>query len=295
MARAARVLAQAKINLTLRILARETSGYHAIETVFARLALGDDVIVRVRDDDVRSVACSVDVGPADRNLAWRAAAAFADHVGWPRGFAIEIEKRIPVGGGLGGGSADAGAVLRALTVLAPRAPAASALLAIAAQLGSDVPFCASEAPLALAWGHGERMLALPPLPARETALVCPGFAVSTPDAYAWLDDSRAAAGAVRDAGASLVTLGELSRWESIASRSVNDFESVVGARHPQVPTTLAALREAGASPARLSGSGAVMFGVFATPGGAADVARRVDGRVVVTASASRVSPIEVLD
>src|SRR5207253_289491 len=82
----------------------------------------------------------VDTGPTERNLAWRAALAYADATGWPNGFAIEIEKRLPVGGGLGGGSADAGAVLRCLNALAPSPLGVSALLSIAAPLGADVPF-----------------------------------------------------------------------------------------------------------------------------------------------------------
>ena len=117
--RTARTLAQAKINLFLRVLAREASGYHQLETLFQRLDLGDDVRVRIgvrgRAVDTRGA----DVGPTEGNLAWRAGVAYADAAGWPDGFAIEIDKRIPVGGGLGGGSADAGAVLRCLDRLNP--------------------------------------------------------------------------------------------------------------------------------------------------------------------------------
>jgi 4-diphosphocytidyl-2-C-methyl-D-erythritol kinase len=121
--RVARVAAQAKVNLRLRILAREASGYHQIETLFLRLALADDVVVRATSG-ARSLdaAGSVDarqLGPVERNLAWRAASAYSEVTGWPAGFAIELTKHIPVGGGLGGGSANAGAVLRALDARAP--------------------------------------------------------------------------------------------------------------------------------------------------------------------------------
>src|SRR5262245_16387174 len=120
----ARTVAQAKVNLFLRVLAREASGYHQLETLFCRLELGDDVVVRVGVDG-RSLDCVGEaippegLGPTERNLAWRAAVAYADATGWPNDWAIEIAKRIPVGGGLGGGSADAGAVLRCLNRLAP--------------------------------------------------------------------------------------------------------------------------------------------------------------------------------
>ena len=120
----ARTVAQAKLNLFLHVLAREASGYHQLETLFCRLELGDDVTVRT-DVRGRSLDCTGDVipagglGPTERNLAWRAAARFAEQAGWPNDWAIEITKRIPVGGGLGGGSADAGAVLRCLNAVAP--------------------------------------------------------------------------------------------------------------------------------------------------------------------------------
>ena len=155
-ARAARVAAQAKINLGLRVLARETSGYHGIETVFQRLALADDVRVRITDGPRTLDTRGADVGPTEKNLAWRAALAMHAATGWPAGFAITIEKRIPVGAGLGGGSADAGAVLRALNALAPHPVSELELMRIAAPLGADVPFLTGTASLAMAWGRGER-------------------------------------------------------------------------------------------------------------------------------------------
>ena len=135
-AREATVAAQAKLNLFLRVLAREDSGYHQIETLFCRIALADEVTVRVLPSG-RSVEShgqwvpAGGLGPPDKNLAWRAAAAYAEVTGFPAGFHISIEKRIPVGAGLGGGSADAGAVLRALNALNPRPLPSADLLPIA--------------------------------------------------------------------------------------------------------------------------------------------------------------------
>ncbi|MGH7624770.1 MAG: 4-(cytidine 5'-diphospho)-2-C-methyl-D-erythritol kinase, partial [Gemmatimonadaceae bacterium] len=134
--RVARVAAHAKLNLFLRVLSREQDGYHGIETLFARIALADDVTVHVDTHD-RTIDCGIaNVGPAARNLAFRAAEAFRAAMGWPDGFHIEIAKRIPTGGGLGGGSADAGAVLRALAALAPEPVPNDTLLSMAMALGS---------------------------------------------------------------------------------------------------------------------------------------------------------------
>ena len=230
--REATVRAQAKINLYLRVLAREDGGHHQIETLFQRLALGDVVRVRVGPGvDGRTLDCRGPalppggLGPVEQNLAWRAAVAYADATGWPDTFAIAVDKEVPVGGGLGGGSADAGAVLRCLNALAPAPLPAGDLLALAAPLGADVPFLAGEASLALAWGRGERMLALPPLPERRVHLACFAEGVHTGQAYAALAEWR------RETGTRprpvLWTPGRLTRWDDVALVAANDFEHVV--------------------------------------------------------------------
>lgn len=304
-ARVARVTAHAKVNLILRVLAREASGFHALETLFARLALGDSVTVRITDAG-RSLDCDTEIpGPPEHNLAYRAAQAFADSAGWPSGFAIEIEKRIPIGAGLGGGSADAGAVFRALAALSPRQVGEAQLLTIAATLGSDVPFLTTAAPLALAWGRGERMLALPALPEREVALIHPAFSISTAAAYSWLAASRTAATATSSNHSTtepaatghpppvpqLLSLADLATWPSVASLATNDFGPVVSAHHPEIPTALYALRAAGASIALMSGSGSTVFGIFDSP--PTTLSPRGGARVVHTRTLTSVSPVEI--
>ena len=251
------MLAPAKINLYLRILAREASGYHQIETIFLRLALADEVVVRTGVAG-RSLDCrAIDVGPMEHNLAWRAAMALRD-AGGPDTFAIEIDKRIPVGAGLGGGSADAAAVLRALNALSGNPLPDEKLLGLAAGLGADVPFLTSDAAMALAWGRGERMLALDPPPSLPVVLLVPSFPISTSDAYAWLDThGKSPAPAPR-----LRRPEEFVGWPALASLAHNDFESVVSARHPEVSELVRELRRLGASPAMMSGSGSTVFGVF---------------------------------
>src|SRR3954469_1890577 len=118
--RGGRTLAQAKINLSLRVLAREADGFHSIETVFLRIDLGDEVRVHIREL-TRSLRCGGMRGePEEKNLAYRAASLYAAGAAWPHGVEIVIKKRSPSGGGLGGGSADAAAVIRILNALAEK-------------------------------------------------------------------------------------------------------------------------------------------------------------------------------
>jgi 4-diphosphocytidyl-2-C-methyl-D-erythritol kinase len=298
-ANAVRVPAQAKVNLRLRILARETSGYHQLETLFLRLVLADDLLVRAtsgaRSLDVDGEIDPRLLGAPERNLAWRAADAYAAATGWPAGFAIELTKRIPVGGGLGGGSADAGAVLRALEAMSPAPIGEPALLAIAARLGADVAFLASSSAFALAWGRGERLLGLGAPEERELLLVLPPFAVNTGEAYGWLAAARDAGGAEGDASGALDarTLGD---WTTIARLAINDFEPVVAARHPMIERVLTRLRELGCAPAMMSGSGSSLFGVL--PRSASVDVPRFDGelggpapRVLRTRTAVTVAPV----
>lgn len=289
-ATAASVEAQAKVNLRLCVLAREASGYHQLESLFLRIELADTVRVAT-DTTRRELRCPGLDLPPEQNLAYRAAVAFADAAGWPTGFHIEIEKRIPAGGGLGGGSADAGAVLRALNALAPTPLPADALNTVALRLGADVPFLAMDAPFALGFGRGERLLALPPLPAREILLALPSFGVETKAAFGWY--AEATAGHAMRAPTPL-SLDDLDRWERLVPLAVNELEDVVVARHPAIGRCVESLRDAGAKIARMSGSGSTAFGVFdrrlvqdpAMPDGT---------RLVHTRSVTSVAPVKLLD
>lgn len=298
----ARTVAQAKINLFLRVLAREASGYHQIETLFCRLELGDDVVVRTNVRG-RSLDCTGDavpaagLGPVEDNLAWRAVAAYSAVIGWPNEWAIEIRKRIPVGGGLGGGSADAGAVLRCLNALAPAPLRGDALVTLGATLGADVPFLTLDAPLALAWGRGDRLLVLPPLPLRDVTLVCFPFGVPTRDAYAWLDDALGD----RAPSASAHELPQLGIWAHVAAMAHNDFEEPVAVRHPDIAHALASLRAAAAlhgDPATfalLTGSGSTVYYVSDAPASVPSALVRAPARAVRTRTATRVADIAISD
>ncbi len=292
---AVEVAAQAKVNLRLRVLAREASGYHQIETLFLRLSLADRVRVR-RTTGATTLDVSGDVdlsalGAVEQNLAWRAAVAFAAATEMRGGFAIELEKRIPLGGGLGGGSADAGAVLRAMNRMADAPLETEALLALAAQLGADVPFLTTEFPYALAWGRGERMLALEPPPPRAVLLGLPGVHVNTGEAYGWLAELVTRQGE-HEAGAVALDVPSLSDWDSLRPLAVNAFEFVVAPLYPAVARLLDGTWAQGACLTMLSGSGSTVFAVAA--GESPDVAPRSTAEGVVTLetrTASHVEPV----
>lgn len=291
-AHVARVAAQAKLNLGLRVLARERGGMHEIETLFARIALADIVTVRPSEDDERTlVVRGLETGPMEDNLAYRAAVAYSTATGWPQGFAIDIEKKIPVGGGFGGGSADAGGVLRALNALAPQPAAAAELLRIAMTLGADVPYLTTTEPFALAWGRGERMLALPTLPERAVLLVLPGFPIETATAYAWLAATRT----VDLPSPRIVSVPELTSWETLQRHVVNDFEAVVAEHHPEIPAIIAQLREAGASIAGMTGSGSALYGIVPLFSDTGPLASTLPGIVVPTRTVTRVAAVELVE
>ncbi len=294
--RAARNLAQAKINLALRVLGRDTDGYHTIETVFLRLELGDDIEVRVTNGK-RSLKCyEMRDWPPEGNLGYRAAALYADETGWPKGFEIEIVKNIPIGGGLGGGSADAAAVLRILNGLAPKPISEEALLGVAGRLGSDVPFLVSDYAMALAWGRGDKLLRLDPLPSRDVQLFFPPFGIDTAQAYGLLDETRDDSSRRNPE----LTTEMFADWASAAKNSVNDFEPVIRPRWSEIDALLTRGDQSGFF-YRMSGSGSTVFKV-------AGVARPTKSestvpppavppgtRTLMTRTSTNVVPIELLD
>jgi 4-diphosphocytidyl-2-C-methyl-D-erythritol kinase len=252
--------AHAKLNLFLRVLSREADGYHGIETLFCLVDLADTLRAERRDG--REVTIEVtggDAGPPEQNLAVRAAHAVLGSVERRFGVHLTLTKRIPVRAGLGGGSADAAAALIAVNRLAGDAVPRHELLQFAGRLGSDVAFCLAGAPLALGWGRGERMLALPALPAAPALLLSPPVEIATADAYRWVDAARESAGR---RGALALDLDALSRWGDVGRMAGNDFESPVFARHPEVRSGFEALVATRPMVCRMSGSGSTLFAVY---------------------------------
>lgn len=294
----AQVEAQAKINLRLKVLARETSGFHQVQTLLLRVMLADTVRVRrtsgARSLDVTGLAEPSSIGPVEKNLAWRAADAYFTTAAWAGGFAIELEKRLPIGGGLGGGSADAGAVLRVLDSLSPTPLGEQELLRLAGTLGTDVPFLTSTQVFALGIGRGDQLRALPAPPSRGVVLLIPAFAVNTAQAYGWLDDWRGGS-ATQPRVAGMPGLETLGDWEALRAVADNDFERVVASHHPEITGLVDCLREFGCSPAMMSGSGSAVFGVAPDDTESRGVAVYEDVQVLGTFTATKVEPVVPLD
>jgi 4-diphosphocytidyl-2-C-methyl-D-erythritol kinase len=252
--------ALAKLNLFLRVLSRHDDGFHGLETLLCLVDLSDSVHAERREGRGATVHVEgVDVGPAEQNLALRAAARVLEATGNRFAIHLTLTKRIPVRAGLGGGSSDAAATLHAVNYLAGNVVPRHELLQFAGQLGSDVPFFFTGAPLALAWNRGERMIRLPPLPASPALLLTPRISVPTAEAFAWLDADRGSS--FRRAAVAL-DLDAVSRWGDIGRMAGNDFESPVFSHHREVREAFEALVATRPLVCRMTGSGSTLFAIY---------------------------------
>ena len=284
-----RVRAFAKINRSLRVLGTRGDGYHELRTIFQSIALHDTLTIRATrgpftltcDDP----ACPVD----DTNLIARAAVAMwqaAGRRGASRGVAIDLKKRIPMQAGLGGGSSDAAAALRAL---AKRWRVADEKgRDAAAALGADVPYF-FEGGAVLGLERGDLLFPLVDPPSAWVVLVLPDFGVSTKDAFGWFDERAGFSTRLR-AG---IRVGHYSTADPRVSRSpemVNDLAGPVVARHPEIGRIISALGRSGASQAAMSGSGSAVFGLFSTRSAAIQAEKQLasaNRRVVATRTVGR--------
>ena len=250
-----RVRAFAKINRSLRVLGTRPDGYHELRTIFQSIALHDTLTIRAIRGPFRLTcddpACPVD----DTNLIARAAAAMwkgSGRRGAPGGVAIDLKKRIPMQAGLGGGSSDGAAALRAL---ARRWRVSDAKVEEAAEaLGADVPYFL-EGGAMLGLERGDLLFRLAEPTPSWVVLVLPDFGVSTRDAFGWFDAPRA-----RGSQPS----GRRSSQRLALHLLVNDLEAPVAARHPEIGRIISALRRSGASQASMSGTGSAVFGLFSS-------------------------------
>lgn len=280
------VRAHAKINLWLHIGPRRADGFHELCTIYQAVAWHDRLVLEPRPGPV-TLTCTDPSVPVDgRNLVRRALEALWRRLGRsgePSGVAVHLIKRLPVGAGLGGGSADAAAALLGLVRLWQVEVSPDVVLEVAAAVGSDVPFFLVGG-TALGVGRGERVRPLPDAPRRAVVIVKPPVAVATAEAYGWLDADRAGSpGSPR-------TAGEVEALEVWPGEIVNDLEAPVARRRPEVARIREVLAGAGAAAVGLCGSGSAVVGLFEERAAAHAAAERLDGRgwqVVVTRTLTR--------
>jgi 4-diphosphocytidyl-2-C-methyl-D-erythritol kinase len=293
----ARVRAFAKINRSLEVLGVRPDGFHELRTVFQSIALHDTIAIRAVAGAFQ-LTCNNPACPADRNnLVWRAAEQVwkaAGRRGVPRDVSIQLTKRIPLQAGLGGGSSDAAAALRAFGRLWRVNP--DRVRAIGSALGADVPYF-FEGGTALGLDRGDRLFPLVDAPRAWVVLVIPSFGVSTKEAFAWWDRDgarrrQASAGRSADAPPSLASRSQASARQAFAlqKRMTNDLQAVVAKRYPAIGRLVRALEREGASHAAMTGAGSAVFGLFSTRAGAQRAASRVSklgARTIITRTVDR--------
>ncbi len=260
--------APAKINLILKVFGLRSDGYHELETIMHLISLIDIIHVEVIPEGITVESNSSLIPVGEDNLAYRAAALFKEETGIKAGVKIFIEKNIPVGAGLAGGSTDAAAVLKGMNHLFQAKLSLVRLQEIAGAIGSDVPFClVSET--ALARGRGEILTPLDRGPRLNLLLVVPDFQVSTAEAYRTYQ--------VEHRSLTVDTAAFLNAWQigdliKIADSLYNDLETVSIRKHHEIKKIKSELIKAGAVNALMSGSGPAVFGIFTDQKTAGDAA-----------------------
>jgi 4-diphosphocytidyl-2-C-methyl-D-erythritol kinase len=259
MAESVRVEAPAKINIHLRVYGRREDGYHGILSLFQAVSLSDLIVIRsLKEPDLLEIDGELGC-PAERSTVFRAAQAYREMTGSRKGLAISVEKRIPIGAGLGGGSSDAAATLEGLERLLRGGLGRGDLSTAAAAIGSDVPFFL-EGGAAIVSGRGETIIPIPARTDYELVIVFPGVSVSTADAYRILDRERPDDSAEPDPSAEELARrykGEPGSWTFS-----NSFEPAISSAHREIARAREDLLGLGASFAAMSGSGSAVFGVF---------------------------------
>ncbi len=258
----------AKVNLGLRILDRRADGFHELRTVFQTISLADRLTVGYEPLDAVEVSlrCSRQELETDDNLACRAARELLERLGMGGRVTVDLDKRIPHGAGLGGGSSDAGAVLLALEQLIEPTPPGETLHQAASALGSDVPFFLFGG-RAVGVGRGEEVYPLADLPRTWIVVLEPSVAVATAEAYRKLAQTRGGA-LTRDRKGLILSSfcvgfrAPIGGGPNVDAEWANDFEETVFDSLPALKPLKQRLREAGAARALLSGSGSALFGVF---------------------------------
>jgi 4-diphosphocytidyl-2-C-methyl-D-erythritol kinase len=255
MTRTTRLRAFAKVNLGLRILYKRPDNYHELRTVFQTISLADKI--EVRFDRTRKTTVKIEGTPdiAD-NLVSKASRLVLESLKIHAHVSFTLNKTIPMGAGLGGGSSDAAAVLLALPSLAGKELSLTTLTTLATQLGSDVPFFLYGG-TALGFGRGEELYPLPDHQPGHGLLIAPGIHSSTAEAYGDLSATLTSPGPQNK-----LARFQKELWQGGWAMDANDFEPVVFARHPELKRIKTRLLRLGAKTAAMTGSGSSLFGFF---------------------------------
>ena len=249
----------AKLNLTLDVLGKREDGYHDLQSVMQTISVRDDIEIDIGTGKPWCLKCDKEGIPCDeRNLAWKAARVYLDTVKKdPDGIEIRITKRIPSEAGMGGGSADAAAVLRALNRHYGEPLSIGALAELGAQVGSDVPFCVI-CGTAMVEGRGERLRKLPDMPDCIFVICKPDFSVSTPELYKKIDETTIGKRPDNRAMESALLAGDL---EKVCQNVFNVFDPVVTAEHNELNYIKSLLHQYGAAAYQMTGSGSAVFAI----------------------------------
>jgi 4-diphosphocytidyl-2-C-methyl-D-erythritol kinase len=275
--------APAKLNLFLRVVGRRANGYHELDSIFVPITLGDRIAIEARPSHRRLVTLHGSFGnlPADeRNLAVRAALDFMAEFALTAEVLVDLHKAIPAGAGLGGGSSDAATVLLMMAALC-RIDAPERLARVAMKIGADVPFFLNPVP-ARVTGIGEKIAPLGAIPQLALVVAVPPIEVSTAAVFRDLQPEHWSGAAADDDVRAIMTGAVRPRL------FVNDLARVAMVRWPEIARVKGHLEELGARAAVMTGSGAGVFGIFASPAAAENAAaelRRRDPALTAVATA----------
>ena len=249
----------AKINLTLDVLGKREDGYHDLKSVMQTVSIRDDVELDVGTGKPWALCCTEQGVPEDeRNLAWKAARVFYDRIGIdPDGIEIRITKRIPMEAGMGGGSADAAAVLRALNRHHGNPLSIGALAELGGQVGSDVPFCVIGG-TAVVEGRGERVRKLPNMPECFFVVCKPDFSSSTPELYHKIDSAVIGKRPDQQAMETAMLTSDLPK---VAENLCNVFDPLVTEEHLELNYIKSIFHNYGAIAYQMTGSGSAVFAI----------------------------------
>ena len=249
----------AKLNLTLDVLGKREDGYHDLQSIMQTVSVRDDIEIDVGTGKPWKLVCDKEGIPCDEtNLAWKAAKVYCDTMKKdPDGLEIRITKRIPSGAGMGGGSADAAAVLRALNEYYGNPLSVMALAELGAEVGSDVPFCVV-CGTAMCEGRGERIRKLPDMPDCIIVVCKPEFSVSTPELYKKIDGVQIADRPDQKAVESGLLAGDL---EKVAHNLCNVFDPVVTQEHLELNYIKSLFHQYGAIGYQMTGSGSAVYAI----------------------------------